>query len=232
MSSTNKISLLAATLYALALGGCSTLEIEPTNYARLSSGKYIHIPLVSMDEDKLLKDATERAIVLHSQLRAFDTANKFMENRIQRLRSEMQSSSKGSRRGAPILLKDSKLILSNRFDVRFAKGSVTLDDQVVNSLSKALTQRSLALQAKQSEQKQLVVLQVATHKKDGLDSLNARRLGAIHELFKKHNVSADTIKLKIVRIPEPSPAVEMKGEGNASRVIQFSSLLFGNNAKI
>jgi hypothetical protein len=227
-----KIFFLLCISFGLNLGGCSTFVIEPANHARLASGKYIHMPLVSADEERMLRDATERAMLLHSQLRAFDAANKGLETRIVQLRTEMQYGVKGNRRGsaqvtkAPKTISEPAQVESGKFEVRFAKGSVALDKKVVADLSKALATGSFLKTAQSQDAKQLVVLQVATHTKEGLDSYNALRLGAIHDLFKQHNVPSDVVRLKIVRIAG-GQANEARVDGNASRTIQLSSIRVG-----
>jgi hypothetical protein len=221
-----KIILLLCACLSVVLGGCSTFEIEPSSHARLASGKYVHMPLVSPDEDRLLREATERAMALHSQLRAFDAANKAVENRILQLQAEIQQGTKGNRRAIVQPPKTPHPIQSSRFDVRFAKGSVALDKKVIADLSKALGSGNFAQNPKTAEFKQLVVLQVVTHKKQGLDSFNARRLGAIHDEFKKHNVPMAAVKLKIVRVAMHQ-VLDQKADGNASRTIQLNSVRVG-----
>jgi hypothetical protein len=225
-----KIIVFVCACLGLSLGGCATFEIEPASHARLASGKYVHMPLVSPDEDRLLREATERAMALHSQLRAFDAANKAVENRILQLQAEMQQGATGNRRAIVQSPKTSPKaphsIESSRFDVRFAKGSVALDKKVIADLSKALGSGNFSQNPKAAEFKQLVVLQVVTHKKQGLDSFNARRLGAIHDEFKKHNVPMAAVKLKIVRVAM-HPVIDQKADGNASRTIQLNSVRVG-----
>jgi hypothetical protein len=227
-----KIFFLLCASLGLSLGGCSTFVIEPANHARLTSGKYIHMPLVSVDEERMLRDATERAMLLHSQLRAFDAANKGLETRIVQLRTELQYGARGNRRGSAQVTKTSKTtseqasVESSKFEVRFAKGSIALDKKVSADLSKALASGSFSKNTQSPDTKQLVVLQVATHTKEGLDSYNALRLGAIHDLFKQHNVPSDVVRLKIVRIAG-SQANEARADGNASRTIQLSSIRVG-----
>jgi hypothetical protein len=218
-----KIYLLVCICLGLILSGCSTLEIEPVSPARFGSGKYVHIPMLSAEEDRLLREATERAMVLHSQLRAFDIANKAVEKRILQLQSEMQQGVKGNRRS---ILQSSKVkpqIQSSRFDVRFAKGSAVLDKKVAADLAKVLADGRFLQNAQATEFAQFVVLQVATHKKVGLDSLNARRIGAIHDEFKKHNVSSAALKLKIVRVAA-NQVLDQQLDTNASRTIQLNSV--------
>jgi hypothetical protein len=211
---------------SLSLGGCSTLEFEPANHARLSSGKYIHMPMVSTDEDRLLREATEKAMAFHSQLRAFDVANNAIENRIHQLHNEGQQVGKGNRRSGAKSAKAANytdVVQSARFDIRFSKGAVTLEKDVMSELSRALATGNFSHRSQAHELKPFVVLQVATHKKEGLDSFNARRLGAIHEIFKKNRVPTEAVKLKIVRITSDQ-ANELKVDGNASRTIRLSSV--------
>jgi hypothetical protein len=221
-----KIILLLCACVSAGLSGCATFEIEPASHARLASGKYVHMPLVSPDEDRLLREATERAMALHSQLRAFDAANKAVENRILQLQAEVQQGTKGNRRAIVQPPKTQDPIQSSRFDVRFAKGSVALDKKVIAALSKALGSGNFSQNPQAAEFKQLVVLQVVTHKKQGLDSFNARRLGAIHDEFKKHNVPMAAVKLKIVRVAMHQ-VLDQKADGNASRTIQLNSVRVG-----
>jgi hypothetical protein len=217
-----QVVLCIAIVFALSLGGCSTLDINSSNHATLASGKYVHIPLVSLDEDKLMREATERATALHSQIRAFDITNKVIENRILQLVSGSRKQLNSRTRGVNQLQNAVDFAKLSRIDVTFSKGSIELDKKSVVALSKALSEATFTFEAKAKEQQSLMVLQVATHRKSGLDAINSRRLGAVHELLRTHNVPLATVKLRIVRVT--NGALDSKTDGNASRTIQLSSI--------
>jgi hypothetical protein len=217
-----QVVLLISIIFGMGIGGCSTLEINPSNHARLASGKYVHIPLISRDEDKLMREATERATVLHSQIRAFDIANQVIENRILQLVGGPQKQLTARTRAVTKSQNAVDLAKLSRIDVKFSKGSFELDKKSVLELSKALSGGTFTFEANAKEQQSLMVLQVATHRKNGLDSINSRRLGAIHELLKSHNIPLDFVKLKVIRVSNGT--LDSKTESNASRTIQLSSV--------
>jgi hypothetical protein len=206
----------------LATGGCSTIGHELQNQARLPSGRYIHIPLVSTYEESMLREATERATALHSQLRAFDVANKAVESKIRQLRFDPQARQVGKKSNRAKHNFDVMLTKSNLLEVRFAKGSSDLDQGIQDVLSKALSSGTFLPNSPEGSEQAHLVLQVATHKRVGLDSITARRLGNIHEFLKANKVPADAVKLKVVRVIDSG--IPSKVDGSASRIIRVSAL--------
>jgi hypothetical protein len=216
------LSLSLVTFLFIAIVGCSSFDPHQTGR---HAGTYLHIPIISRDEDRLFREATERALVLHSQLRAFDVANKSVEDRISQLKNESAQSVKPNRLTKARSLANVDTALLDTHAVQFTKGAASLDSKAVTGLATVLLNNQFSTESKLGTERSFLVLQVATHNKTGLDSLNMRRLKRIREVFKAHNIPAERVKLKVIRVVNPSG--ELTTEGNASRTIRLSLVRVG-----
>jgi hypothetical protein len=221
------------------LGGCA-LGLAPDEAGiGIAQPRSTNINLVSSQEEQMLKEATDRALKLHAQLRDLEARNVSIVRRLpastdpkiaahdQRLASSRKAKLKAQlAQGKPIATERTvavteKLEPLTNFSVEFASGSSVLDETNRAALLNTLGMDSLAVRKIGGNTKTRILIQLATHEKNGLDRLSRDRLKAITNALLEAGIGAEAVKLKARRVQSGTSEI---AKGSASRLVRITKI--------
>jgi hypothetical protein len=227
-------------IVSVALGGCATGG--PAGLTGNASAQPTSLPinLISSQEEQLLREATERAQRLHTQLRELDARHvtivrrlpattdpkialydqKLATNRKAKVRTTAVQNNLTTAPERALTVTE-KLEPQTKFALEFASGSSSLDEPNRLALMKNLGIPQPAVQKIGGNTKTRIVIELATYEKSGLDQLNRQRLKAITDVLQDAGIQAEIVKLKTKRI---GPRSEDTAKGSASRIVRITKL--------
>lgn len=240
----SKILRVSTLLVAISitLGGCATGQVGLEKSDLIAPLAPAPIVIVSSQEEQMLRDATERAQQLHTQLRALEARNVTIVRRLPATthpsvlandkRLALSRSSKGKNTGAAAIAgkfvgPEQAVVVTERlepqikFAVEFAAGSATLKEFDRLELAKNLGVTNPTVFKIGGGVNTRIVVELSTHKRQGLDTLNSARMKSIVDALIEAGVPAQAIHTKTKRVE--SRAAD-SAQGSASRMVRITKL--------
>jgi hypothetical protein len=222
-----------------SLGGCALGLAPDEASSSLVQPRSTSINLVSSQEEQMLKEATDRALKLHAQLRDLEARNVSIVRRLpastdpkivafdQRLASSRKAKIKAQPVQGRAIASERTVAVTEKlepltnFSVEFASGSSVLDETNRAALLNTLGMDSLGVRKIGGTTKTRILIQLSTHEKNGLDRLSRDRLKSITNALLEAGIGAEAVKLKARRVQSGTSEI---AKGSASRLVRITKL--------